>query len=636
MEQLPSLSLCMIVRDEEEHLTRCLSSVSRFVNEIIIVDTGSSDQSKAIALSYGAVVIEFKWNGDFSEARNAGLRKAKNPWILVLDADEEWANADISALCTLLERAELFGCYVQMISYIGADEGEEFVTDAVCRLFRNDPRITFSGRIHEEISPSIKAVPGAVVEYAPITIKHYGYLDSVIRKKRKTERNLSLLCDIVNKYPEDLRMQYALGTEYFQIGDYTRALNIFRPLISRIPVYAGYTSDLVLKTAFALRETGKFQEAEGLTDEALLFYPDYPDLLELKATLCLDREKPPEALEVIGQALQYGDRSLQYTTSSGSGSYRSHYLAGMILERMFLWKEAIEHYRKALDFNPGYGPAWRRLAIIILMLGDAEELDLSLRRLESVPPFAHSIWFETAIDFHRTDVAMKLSEQPCKAKINPIHRAVMYAQLDDNELASSILLPLLESLQFHTDAALYLWVLSMKQEDVAAGMRRLTQLSIRDSAFSAMEAMLQELPLRSFPVSPYRRCQLALLRCGAWKTYITLLPPPPFDRRIPWLPEGGMAGFLTAPAAYRHKMLERCQTRTVLMDFSELIAAGVIAHSLEDYFPARDWFAAARNIKPDRLEPLVGMAACYADAARGLCSMTTQLQTDVSMCMIVP
>ncbi|MFD2880594.1 glycosyltransferase family 2 protein [Paenibacillus rhizoplanae] len=140
----PGISLCMIVRNEAQHLEQCLLSVQGRVSEIIIADTGSEDNSMAIARRFGARVIRLPWEHDFSKARNHTLQLASYGWILVLDADEALADWKLDDLQSLLESERADGYFLPFIHYVGEGSGREYVTDNVCRLFRNDSRICFS------------------------------------------------------------------------------------------------------------------------------------------------------------------------------------------------------------------------------------------------------------------------------------------------------------------------------------------------------------------------------------------------------------------------------------------------------------------------------------------------------------
>jgi glycosyltransferase involved in cell wall biosynthesis len=359
------VSLCMIVKDEERVLGRCLSSVSAVVSEMIVVDTGSSDRTRDIARGFGAVVVSIPWKNDFAHARNVSLALASKPWILVLDADEEWSPgataAQLRELLVSAERLGVQGFNLRLLSAVGT--GEEYVTDSVCRLFRNDDRIRFSGALHEEAASSIQRrwKKGLAEAGGDLFILHSGYLDRVIAEKQKSKRNLAILSAVIERSPDHPYWLYALGTEYYQLGQYADALRFFERLKGFTAGSEGYLSDLLLKMAFAYKETGNRETAVVIADEALRKFPDFPDLLELRAMLALEEGDVSFALAVLRRAFEAGDRSAAYSSSSGAGTYRTVYLIGQVHEQRMEREEAATAYREALRLRPGYGPAVSRL-----------------------------------------------------------------------------------------------------------------------------------------------------------------------------------------------------------------------------------------------------------------------------------
>ena len=147
------LSLCMIMRDEEEHLARCLESVQGVVDEIVIVDTGSVDRSIEIAESFGARVLHEEWNGDFAGPRNTGIDAATGDWILVLDADEELV--DGAKVRDLLHDESMEGYCLREVNFIGEERGIESVVNSAFRIFRNRPAHRYSGALHEQIMGTV-------------------------------------------------------------------------------------------------------------------------------------------------------------------------------------------------------------------------------------------------------------------------------------------------------------------------------------------------------------------------------------------------------------------------------------------------------------------------------------------------
>ena len=241
------ISLCMIVKDEAVSLQRCLNAVKDVVDEIIVVDTGSVDDTTEIARLHGAVVILTEWNGISVKPVICHWPLLTKPWILVLDADEVWVQTPQmkTELMRLLaaSRDDVWGYWIQVTSLLGVS-GEEHVTDAVCRLFRNDPRIAFQGRIHEEIASSIMALAPQGVLHSGLEVIHYGYLEQVITDKNKGARNMQLIRFALNQEGDQPELLYALAAEWFQQAKYDEALRLLQPLLAQLKPECGYHSDL--------------------------------------------------------------------------------------------------------------------------------------------------------------------------------------------------------------------------------------------------------------------------------------------------------------------------------------------------------------------------------------------------------
>lgn len=148
------VSLCMIVKNEERSLPSCLNSVRGAVDEVIVVDTGSTDQTVQLARQQGAAVIPFNWCDDFAAARNRGLAAATGDWILFLDADEILDDKARVELPLWSTQKGVDGFFLQIHNYTGNGSGGVTI-NPVLRMFRNHPEHRFSGRIHEQIAESI-------------------------------------------------------------------------------------------------------------------------------------------------------------------------------------------------------------------------------------------------------------------------------------------------------------------------------------------------------------------------------------------------------------------------------------------------------------------------------------------------
>ncbi|MGL4849055.1 MAG: glycosyltransferase, partial [Clostridium sp.] len=220
-----NLSVCLIVKNEEKNLPRCLRSVKDLVQEIVVVDTGSVDRTKEIALEYGAKVVDFVWCNDFSAARNLSIDNATGDWILFLDADEEMPRDDLIQLINMIKtekKAEAY--FLRMVNFI---KGQDIGSAIVLRAFKNRPEYRFVGKLHEQIINSIEDKAGleAIVP-TQVRIFHYGYDPDIVDSDAKSKRNLEILL----AYPEEKKdgyYYYSLGNEYARIDDYEKALEIY-------------------------------------------------------------------------------------------------------------------------------------------------------------------------------------------------------------------------------------------------------------------------------------------------------------------------------------------------------------------------------------------------------------------------
>ena len=184
----PLLSAALIVRDEAHHLEDCLASLHGLADEIVVVDTGSVDDSVAIARAHGAVVLEHPWTGNFSAVRNAGLERAQGEWILYLDADERVRPIERARLCDRLRDAPETALRVLLRPFVHATPYFEY------RLWRSDPRVRFRGVMHERVLDAIQTVAAEdgrrIAEWPELELDHIGYEGDQTVKHR---RNLPLL-----------------------------------------------------------------------------------------------------------------------------------------------------------------------------------------------------------------------------------------------------------------------------------------------------------------------------------------------------------------------------------------------------------------------------------------------------------
>ena len=206
------LSICLIVKDEAELLPGCLESLSDLDAQLIVVDTGSSDDTIKIAEQYGAEIHHFGWCNDFSKARNESIKYARRPWIFWLDADERLTQKGKSELLKLLVLEQKPVLYRVRIKNLKED-GVNYTLSDAHRLFTNFKGIHFTGSIHEQISPSASSVK-AKERWSDIELDHLGYSFTDSRRESKQIRNRNLLLQQVKENPKNAYAHYTLGHNY--------------------------------------------------------------------------------------------------------------------------------------------------------------------------------------------------------------------------------------------------------------------------------------------------------------------------------------------------------------------------------------------------------------------------------------
>ncbi|MBP1990790.1 glycosyltransferase family 2 protein [Paenibacillus eucommiae] len=325
-----SLSLCMIVKDEELFLENCLKQAQHAVDEIIIVDTGSTDRTKKIGLQYNARVFDFEWTGSFAEARNYGIGKASGAWILWLDADEVLEIEDPELWRTALSQCGN-SCHVwslPIVNYYGdfpIDRNKAYSL-AQYRLFRNGLGLRFVNDIHEQLNVwELLQDKDATESYKlPTRIHHYGYLESVARVKKKHERNMAMLEKELQNPEHSPWIDYHVASEYYRTGAYKQVFDHLNTAIKGFISRGQLPPSLIYKMKYdTLLALGSFEGAWLGIDKAITLYPDYVDLHYYKGILLFAQKRYEEAEAVFRHCLVLGEDNLQYLTLRGAGSFRA-------------------------------------------------------------------------------------------------------------------------------------------------------------------------------------------------------------------------------------------------------------------------------------------------------------------------
>jgi tetratricopeptide (TPR) repeat protein len=320
------LSLCMIVRDEQEMLPRCLAAVAGAVDEMVIVDTGSTDRTVEIAQSFGARVIFHEWTGSFAEARNVSFDAAEGDWLIYLDADEVLVEQDAGLLRSLTGRTWREAFYLSETNYTGDLEDGTAVTHNALRVFRNRPEYRFEGRLHEQIARCLPGYLPERLEATGVRIEHYGYLGAVRDSREKSRRNIELLRLQQAESPPTPFLHYNLGSEYAAAGDPVAALEEFErawTLLDGLVDRESYefAPALLSRLVKALRACGRPADAIARAEEGLERFQGFTDLVLEQALAALALDQPERASVLLERCIEMGDAPSRYTATVGSGTY---------------------------------------------------------------------------------------------------------------------------------------------------------------------------------------------------------------------------------------------------------------------------------------------------------------------------
>lgn len=348
-----SLSLVMIVRNEEATLSRCLESVARLVDEIVVLDTGSTDGTIEVARRFGARIGEYTWNDHFAEARNAALELSRTDWNLVLDGDEYITNDCHEAIREFMRQGSVIG-RIRRLSSVRNTDGIQWVSDYISRLFPSG--IRYRGRIHEQPDSNL---PRRIVD---VEVGHDGYLD-----KAKSGRNIPLLEQELLEDPGNAYYSFQLAKEYRGIERYDEYYRFCKQAYKNVSRQERYAPYVIVEFLYAMLKSGKLEKGPEVIEREGDYLRDFPDFQFASALLYLeyimeDVGRRYQLLPKIEQAylrcLEIGETT-RYDSVIGTGSFSAMYNLGVFYEVQGKIEQAAEWYRRAAEYS--YEPALKRL-----------------------------------------------------------------------------------------------------------------------------------------------------------------------------------------------------------------------------------------------------------------------------------
>ncbi|MDE7197449.1 MAG: glycosyltransferase family 2 protein [Lachnospiraceae bacterium] len=353
------VSVCIIGKNEERHIGKCLSPLKPYPFEIIYVDTGSTDRTKETAADYTDKIYDFKWIDDFSAARNFALEKAACEYVLFLDCDEYLTSLDVEAVYqAIMAHPKGVGMLLRN-NYYKANGTQTNYPDRVERLF-SKKQFHYTGVIHEQVVRLADESPLYERYEIPLTVDHAGYSGSMEDMRRKAERNNTLLFREIEKHPENPYLYFQAGQSFNSIYDYENAYTYYKKSFA-LPLHPEEPWVQIMATAYinAMNHTNRSREAQ------LFFEPVYEHFAGDANFYCsmgnvylnLDPPQPLKAMAEYIKALQCPD-----AREEGANSFIPYYNIGLVNEMLGNAGSALTFYQKAADL--GFVPATEKLSAL--------------------------------------------------------------------------------------------------------------------------------------------------------------------------------------------------------------------------------------------------------------------------------
>lgn len=319
----PKLSLAMIVKNESRCLARCLRSVRSLAEEIIVVDTGSTDQTVAIAKEFGAKISNFNWCDDFAAARNFALNQTNGDWILVLDADEFASKTLTTEIGEFIRGKPAIG-RLKIVSDFRRNGQTLRSQSFVSRLFPRGAH--FEGKIHEQL---ISPLPRVNLRGE---LWHDGYLEI-----QKSDRNVKLLLKELEREPDSAYLLHQLAIEYTSLNQPENALSCLQTAFVRMKPGDPFAPNVAVDLLYAAMESKKFDAGIAILGQPEKFSNDFPDFHLARGLFYMhlirnDAAKYASELSKIEQSFQtclaLGETD-KYKSVHGSGTFLANYNLGV-------------------------------------------------------------------------------------------------------------------------------------------------------------------------------------------------------------------------------------------------------------------------------------------------------------------
>lgn len=378
------LSVCMIVRDNANTLEAALRSIKPWVDEMVVVDTGSKDATPEIAHRCGARVFHFPWCDDFSAARNESLRHATGQWLFWMDSDDTIDTDNGHKLRQLALSASdpsILGYVMQVHCPGGGESGDTDVTvvDHV-KLIRNRPDLRFEHRIHEQILPAIRRAGGEVA-FTDIFVVHSGADHTPEGRQRKLRRDFHLLELDLQERPDHPFVLFNLGMTYADAGEHEKAVDALQRAVA-----VAHPNESHVRKAYALwigslMQLGRHKEAWQACQEGRGHYPDDTELLFREGVLHHHFGRLNEAKEAYLAILSHRDPRHFASIDRGIAGFKTRHNLALVYEELGELGLAERQWRQVVADMPTYRTGWHALGELLIRQRNLDAAEQLGRRL---------------------------------------------------------------------------------------------------------------------------------------------------------------------------------------------------------------------------------------------------------------
>jgi GT2 family glycosyltransferase/tetratricopeptide (TPR) repeat protein/SAM-dependent methyltransferase len=522
----PLLSLCMIVRNNAGTVGACLESIKPWVDEMIVVDTGSTDATPDICRELGAEVHHFPWPDSFAIARNESLKYARGQWIFWMDSDDVIDADNGRKLRQLVNslplpagegrgeggphrptvsRSPTPGANSNVLGYVmqvhcpgnGSDGAHDVTVVDHLKLFRNRPDLRFEGRIHEQVLDAVNRAAGDVV-FTNIFVVHAGADHSPEGRKRKLKRDIKLLRLDLRERPNHTFVHFNLGMTYADACKHRKAIKSLRRSLQLAQPHESHVRKIYALLVSSHRELGQQAEARQACAEGLKLYPQDPELLFRQAMLMHEDGRLRAAeLSYLG-ALSNSDALHFSSMDRGIVGFKARHNLAAVYTDMGALHRAEAEWRKIIDNVPTYRDGWRGLVENLLLQGRLSDAAQITDRLLASHPGLRGLGLTLA-------ARVEESRGQIDAALATLRRA--QAEYPDDVVPLDELCRLLFHRGEREELEGALRELVRRQPDNAAAHHNLGTVLIRSGRFQEAAEMFRT-SLRERPDSPVTQLSL--------------------------------------------------------------------------------------------------------------------------------